>query len=422
MDRSKKWLKSMKGKLSHKNDRPVSEQSISRMLNKDILHPSKKKDLLRACNDGDEESVSKLLSARIRGMTANDYLKCMQNSVSCAAASERHKKSIVDSLVKHSKSTPYFETLALGMDDLWPYVSSETINTLCGDMTDPTKIHLLEIGLGRPRNISLVEAVLNSGLDPNTYYKGKPAFLRAVELSDLQVIKAFLHHRATTNGKNSATAFNRGLDINITDTSLQTALHIAISSYDSSVAKFLLDQGADASIADIEGQTALHRAARINLTITIELLLDLGANIEATDIYGRTALHWAAARNHVASVKLLLARGAPVALRTVMNETPILLAGDNGHKETFNLLREHVGLPPVKGPTDDPPLYGSRPETRVLSDTSHGSRPETRLLSDTSRQQRTRDERRSENDGSRLWPDLAGDRAILSPNDARYWD
>jgi ankyrin repeat protein len=282
-------------------------------------------------------------------------------------------------------------------------------------MADSTKLYLMGIGVKKPGNAPLIEALLNSGADPNVYHKGEPVFLTAVRSGNLEVIKVFLDHRAASKN-NPATSFDRALDINATDRNQQTALHKAITELDpeTPVVKLLLDQGADASTADADGQTALHKAAQRNQTINIELLLDHGTDIAAPDTQGRTALHLAAERNHIASVKLLLARGAPIVPKTKNDKTPIQLAGDNGHRETFNVLREHVGLPAVEGRAYDP----------SLSNPGH----EIQLLSDDGRQQRTRDERHSEHEFSRAWPDHAiqdrqtRERRTLTPNDARYWD
>ena len=84
--------------------------------------------------------------------------------------------------------------------------------------------------------------------------------------------------------------------------------------------KELLDRGANIDTTDTTSQTALHLAAQCGYLDVVKVLLGKGASINAVDCMSRTALHstCAAEHGHTEVVKLLLGSGASIEAITVL--------------------------------------------------------------------------------------------------------
>jgi len=136
------------------------------------------------------------------------------------------------------------------------------------------------------------------------------------------------------------TLLDSGVDIDETDYSTGTALHVAIAQGDESLVGLLIGYGADLEAqSELNGARALHLAADFDERSIVGLLLDHGADIEARDGELRTPLHRAAEAGFNDLVALLIDRGANVDDREgYFGATPLQQAADNGHLETVKLL------------------------------------------------------------------------------------
>ncbi len=131
-----------------------------------------------------------------------------------------------------------------------------------------------------------------------------------------------------------------GVDIDETDFSTGTALHVAVGQGNQCIVQVLIERGADLDAkSELNGARALHMAADFNEIAIIGLLLDHGADIEARDGELRTPLHRAAEAGLNGVVELLLDRSAEINDREGnFGATPLQQAADNGHLETVELL------------------------------------------------------------------------------------
>ncbi|MBX9744379.1 MAG: ankyrin repeat domain-containing protein [Chlamydiales bacterium] len=96
--------------------------------------------------------------------------------------------------------------------------------------------------------------------------------------------------------------------INAVNSDGETALHIAVTLMDLSIARLLIEQGADIHKKCVYGRTPLHLAVEsIELT---ELLLANGAKIDVVDHNGKTPLYFAVSEGKIEVVERLIDFGA----------------------------------------------------------------------------------------------------------------
>eukprot|EP00079_Xenopus_tropicalis_P038119 XP_017951890.1 PREDICTED: neurogenic locus notch homolog protein 1-like [Xenopus tropicalis] len=169
---------------------------------------------------------------------------------------------------------------------------------------------------------------------------------------------------------------SQGASLNAqTDSTGETALHLAARFSRQDAVKCMLDAGADTNVQDKLGRTPLHTAiaadalgvfqtllrcrqtdidarmndgstplilaARLPVQNMVEELVSCGADLGAADTRGKSALHWAAAVNNAAAVKTLLCNGANKDLQDKRDETPLFLAAREGSLEATRILLEH---------------------------------------------------------------------------------
>ncbi|XP_060685564.1 CARD- and ANK-domain containing inflammasome adapter protein [Hemiscyllium ocellatum] len=95
-------------------------------------------------------------------------------------------------------------------------------------------------------------------------------------------------------------------NVNVTNASNETLLHIAATYGDVAMISYLLSKGAKTKVRDNKGQSPLHRAAERGHIDATKMLLQAGAHIYAEDTESRTPLQLAAENSHFSVVKLLL--------------------------------------------------------------------------------------------------------------------
>ncbi|CAJ0958963.1 unnamed protein product [Ranitomeya imitator] len=173
-----------------------------------------------------------------------------------------------------------------------------------------------------------------------------------------------------------ADLISQGASLNAqTDSTGETALHLAARFSRQDAIKCMLDAGADTNVQDRLGRTPLHTAiaadalgvfqtllrcrqtdidarmhdgctplilaSRLPVQNMVEELVACGSDIGAADNRGKSALHWAAAVNNVPAMKTLLSNGANKDLQDKRDQTALFLAAREGSYEAVQLLLEH---------------------------------------------------------------------------------
>ncbi|XP_030843240.1 ankyrin-1-like [Strongylocentrotus purpuratus] len=129
-----------------------------------------------------------------------------------------------------------------------------------------------------------------------------------------------------------------GVDVNCSDASGKTPLHIASENGHLQTVEWLTHHGAKVNVIDANLQTSVHLCSKIGHLHVVELLVKEGADIEICDKDEFTALHIASFEGHVDIVKYLVSKGAE--LERLANDywTPLNLALDGGHLDIAEYL------------------------------------------------------------------------------------
>ena len=149
--------------------------------------------------------------------------------------------------------------------------------------------------------------------------------LRAVKDRDISAINALL---------------NSGIDINMPVIGDGTALMIAVKRGDSAMVQTLINLGADVNQASIYDGNPLIIAAKTNNLELAELLIDEGADVNGVVRRDETPLINASNRGHLQMTEFLVNRGADVNLAVITGiedgyqlRSPLNRAGNNEVKE-----------------------------------------------------------------------------------------
>ena len=158
----------------------------------------------------------------------------------------------------------------------------------------------------------LVEPLLAAGAETNDRdcrFLKSPLHI-ACDHGDVAVMTLLLQH---DGGASSACDVVKPIDtrsytslVNLTDSRLRTALHVASRRGDSAAASLLLQRGARVDARDDSGRRPLHGAVMADAVDCVALLVAAGASVWDTDDGGRAPLHVAIAAGAENAVKFLL--------------------------------------------------------------------------------------------------------------------
>lgn len=132
---------------------------------------------------------------------------------------------------------------------------------------------------------------------------------------------------------------NFGADVNVLDRKKNTPLILAASAGFRECCKALINHGARQDVRNILGLTALMAAIIHQQASTALLLIKLGADLTVVDAHGNTALNYAAEANMLDVAKFLLENGAKIRSYNKYNETPLLEAKRQQNEEMASMLK-----------------------------------------------------------------------------------
>lgn len=168
----------------------------------------------------------------------------------------------------------------------------------------------LHIAAYSSRDISVVKVLLDAGADIRTWdINGRMPLHDAIQFNENPSIVRLLisenNGELPPTGKSPEAGFFDSVPV----------LHLAARNNNSAIVRLLLTEyQQDINATDESGATVLHVAAENGNMNTVELLIDHQVELNARDKKGRTALHLAAKEGHVRIIRILLRNGAEVDL------------------------------------------------------------------------------------------------------------
>jgi ankyrin repeat protein len=183
------------------------------------------------------------------------------------------------------------------------------------------------------RSPAMAEFLLDSGADPNRYYRPRESRSPQTAL-----------HSAAASGQCGLISLllEHGARIDAPDGERGTPLMFASFMGEEEAMRLLLDRGADPGLRDETGAPALSYACKDGHPKAVRLLLERGADPNQADRDGACPLHYASQHGYTEVVRVLLDGGADP-----KREFRGLTAGDvaehNGHAETAEFLGAFTG-------------------------------------------------------------------------------
>jgi ankyrin repeat protein len=140
---------------------------------------------------------------------------------------------------------------------------------------------------------------------------------------------------ASTSANELDDLLDLGADINVTDFTGSTALHLAVTIGNAEAVERLLHKGARTDVYHNTSEAPLWEAVSKRDYEAVELLLNHGANPNLVNSDGRTLLHLVASQGHVETIRALIEAGASVSARDHWSRTPLYLADDEPSAEVL---------------------------------------------------------------------------------------
>lgn len=319
---------------------------------------------IKACNDGDYETVSKCLNRK------GFFSRLFSSQIDINGTYELCKTAL-----HYSAAAGYFEIVKL--------LISNGADINAADVSGETALHYSAAG----GHFEIVKLLISNGADINAVSDiGDSVLYSAASNGHLEIVKLLIANGADINaGINSGkTALNIGIykqkfdmvkylvangaDINASDQSGDTALKLAASHGNTEAVKLLIDNGAAVNAATDIGATALYGAVVGGHTEIAKMLIEQGADVNChLSETGTTALHSAASKGHIDIAKLLISNGADIQASDYDGETVRAYAAENGHSEIIELLDQPATWA-EPGKTDRPADLGKN----ILVDSKSG--------------------------------------------------
>lgn len=174
------------------------------------------------------------------------------------------------------------------------------------------------------------------------YFGDQTVFRKLLRLMDNRSEPVDLHdesgmcavHWASIRGHEACVriVIDRGADVDVPNSGLNTPLLLAVSKGYDSIARLLLDKGADPFARNARDQDAVTMAVLYGhsskgLPWVLQLLNSRGADLSKADVSGATPLHMCAAKNLARPVRMLVDAGADVNCRHQTTQlTPLQMA------------------------------------------------------------------------------------------------
>ncbi len=192
------------------------------------------------------------------------------------------------------------------------------------DVTSSFQDRLSFIEAAKQGNISVIESLLNKGIDINTIDKdGNTALIEATRHNQRACIQKLIE---------------KGSKVNIKNNDGWTALIVASQNGYKTIAELLIKNGADFNIKANDGNTALTFASYKGYVEIVKILKKSGA---ITVKYQDSKILTAALKGDINTLKALLEKGvSPNTISRIGGETPLMYAMGQNHYECAELLLE----------------------------------------------------------------------------------
>lgn len=182
-------------------------------------------------------------------------------------------------------------------------------------------------------DLSTIKALLES--DPSVVNQGRrpdmPPLLNAILRQKVEIAQLLI---------------SNGADVNVTDPSSRTSVHLAVERNLPELIPLLAKNGAKLNTLDNVGWAPLHWAAAKDRMEVTSLLIDVGADVHATSQLGGSVLHEAASSGSAEMIQLLIDAGVD----------PNVIANDGGRAFDVALKYENTDaiqlLEPITQPID----------------------------------------------------------------------
>jgi uncharacterized protein len=155
--------------------------------------------------------------------------------------------------------------------------------------------------------------------------------------------ESFLKQISDSNVENVLLFVQSGIDVEIKDSSGETALMKATKAGKGEIVKALLDAGADPKKVNAEGVPPLIQAIRSHQADAAHALIAGGANVDARDNAGFSAVMLAVLENQHDIAAAMINAGADVLVQNHSTlESALILAAQRGYTDLVELLLKNV--------------------------------------------------------------------------------
>ena len=229
------------------------------------------------------------------------------------------------------------------------------------DIDGNTPLHIASYN-GHLEYVKLLIKTSTISIDPNSTNKNNQTALHLASENDHKNVSKYLLTHAKCNPNLRDISGNTPLyvasqngdlecvkliietsvDLNMTNESNRTALHIACINGHKGIVEYLLTHAkCNPEVRDINGNTPLYVASQKGDLECVKLIIETSVDPDMTNESNRTALHIACINGHKGIVEYLLTHAkCNPKVRDIKGNTPLHLACSNGHLETVKSVIE----------------------------------------------------------------------------------